>query len=235
MSKPVTDKNEGMDTSSVIERAILQIAEGSTGAIPSQRSDYFLSLGYVLQRHRSRECLQTLQEEWEVYRAKGLIEDDYIQSEQHKECLQEMLDFLDRDSPDETRFAVLKKILLTAATEEISTRESVLPQQYMRVCRGLTSGEILVLLTTYTTAESSALPEDHTSAARWLEIVAERSGLKHPELVEIHERSLIEKNLLTPRKYPDHSGIDPGHSFRLTNLASDICKFIEVYERSTYN
>jgi hypothetical protein len=235
VTKPVTGKNEGMDTSSVIERAILQITEGPTGAISSQRSDYFLPLGYAVQRHRSRERLQTLLEEWEVYRAKGLIKDDYTQSEQHKECLQEMLDFLDRDSPDEIRFTVLKKILLTAATEEISTRESVLPQQYMRVCRGLTSGEILVLLTTYTTAESSALPGGHTSADKWLEIIAERSGLKHPELVEIHERSLIEKNLLTPRKYFDGSGIDPGHYFRLTNLAYDICKFIELYERSTDN
>ena len=37
-----------------------------------------------------------------------------------------MLDFLDRDIPDEARFSLLKKVFLTAATEDVSTRDAAL-------------------------------------------------------------------------------------------------------------
>ena len=83
------------------------------------------------------------------YRLAGKIKDEYQFSEQAQACLEEILDFLDNDSPDEIRFTVLKKVFMVAATETISDRDSLLPQQYMRLCRGLPSGEILILSTAY--------------------------------------------------------------------------------------
>ena len=90
----------------------------------------------------------------------GSIKDDYQATEQHAECLQELLDFLDQESPDQFRFDALKKILLISATEEHSSRDSVLPQQYMKIVRELGSLELLVIITTYALAKRGTWSRD---------------------------------------------------------------------------
>ena len=220
-----------LSTSDIIDKTILSIAEGITGIAAAGREQWFLSIGHLLQRIRSGRFLTTLREEWSRYREEGRVGDDYIVTDQHQETLQELLDFLDDDSPDEIRFSVLKKIFLTAATESISSRESILPQQYMRICRGLSSGETVVFLAAYDLARAGERPERERSAAHWLKEVAESSGLVYPELVELHERNLIQKNLLTPRHYSDRSGVDFGQHFRITDLGWEICRFIGEYNQ----
>lgn len=229
--------NEGSDklvprltTGEIIQRTIAQILEGVTGIAGSQRSEWFLSLGHLLQRARSGQFLSTLSDEWDKYREKGRVNDSYMFTNQHQECLQEMLDFLDTVGADEIRFTILKKILLTAATEEVSHRDSLLPQQYMRVCRSLSSGEAVLLLAVYGIISDGNAPTEHVGAAEWVKLVAERSALEHPELVELHEQGLIEKRLLTPRLYPDGSGVELGKYFRLTELAIGICRHTEAYD-----
>lgn len=139
-----------------------------------------------------------------------------------------MLDFLDKDSPDERRFSILKAIFLGAATETQSTRDSVLPQQYMSLCRTLSSGEVIVLQTTFAISETGYTSTN--SANDWLKVVAEKSGLNTSELVEIHEKKLIEKNLFTSRIHPDRSGVDASSWYRLTPLAIQMCKFIKEFD-----
>jgi hypothetical protein len=138
------------------------------------------------------------------------------------------LDALDRDIPDQLRFETMKRVFLTAATEELSTRESVLPQQYMQLCRTLSTGEILVLLAVYQLApDPSWRTVQNYNASAWLKDVATRSGLAHPQLVELHETKLIQKGLITDRVYPDRSGVTLGTRYRLTELGSALCQFIE--------
>ncbi len=173
--------------------------------------------------------METLRAEWKEYREKGRVKDDYVFTDQHQECFQELLDFLDKDSPDEVRFTVLKKIFLTAATETASTRDSLLPQQFMRLCRDLTSGEVLVLLAAHTVPRLG----DHSQgqgAGRWLEVLADESGLQYSDLVEIHEATLIAKHLFTPRIYQDRSGVKASAHGRLTALGHALCEFIETYD-----
>ena len=222
----------GLSTSDIIDGTIVAIAEGITGIAASDRRQWYMSIGHLLQRIRSGRFLTTLREEWEAYREKGRVKDDYIVTDQHQESLQELFEFLDGETPDAVRFSVLKKIFLTAASESISDRESVLPQQYMRICRTLTSGETLVFLAAYELAKSGDWSTLEISAARWLKEVAQTSGLVHAELVELHERNLIEKNVLTPRRHSDSSGISPGSHYRITDLGWEICRFIEEYDQS---
>ena len=222
-------KDEPRDkTSNLLIETAKHLAEGLFGIAASDRKDLILSLGYIFQRTRSSGFLKALIKEWNSYREKGRIKDDYIKSEQHQECLQEMLEFLDRDSPDSLRFKMLKAIFLGAATETASSRESVLPQQYMSLCRTLTAGEALVLQATFSIVESSAWSST-SSATDWLGTIAKESGLKSWELVEIHERKLIEKNLLIDRRLSDRSGVDLGSFYRLTPLALEICQFIAKF------
>ncbi len=192
--KPVKPTVE-FETSKVLKESISGLVEGLTGIASSDRKDLFLSIGYIFQRMRGGNFLQTLLDEWNEFRSKGKIQDDYMQSEQHRACLTEILDFLDRDLPDETRFSLLKGIFLEAATEEKSDRSGVLPQQFMKIARELSTGEVLVLASSYEGYKTKPeLLQRDLQVNTWRDYVARESGLTHTDLVEIHEQTLIEKN-----------------------------------------
>lgn len=232
MSRDFESVEGEFDTSHVLARTLSALAEGLTGIAASERTDWALSIGRILQSIRGGRLLKAFAAEWNAYREKGRIKDDYVETEQHQECLQELLDFLDEGPPDAARFATLKKILLVAATESVTSRESFLPQQYMGICRDLSSGELLVMLTAYSVSKAppSVKLDRPESARTWLQSIAQSSGLQYIELVENHERLLIEKNLLTDRVYPDRSGVSIGQHFRLTELAYAICRYIDEYD-----
>lgn len=232
----IVPKGKHLDkTSKLLNDTTVSLIAGFSSVAASDRKDLILSIGHIFQRLRSGSFLEALKKEWECYIEKGRIKDDYIDSEQHQECLQEMLDFLDKDSPDERRFSILKAIFLGAATETKSTRGEVLPQQYMSLCRTLSSGEVLVLQATFAIADRGSW-STIKYALDWLNVVAKESGLHTSELVEIHERKLIEKNFLTDRVTHDMSqkhadkGVDIGVNYRLTPLAIQMCKFIKEFD-----
>jgi len=127
----------------VLDRTITRLLEGLAGIVSSKRDELALSIGHIiLQRLTAGRFLEAFSKEWKDYREKGRIEDDYESTEQCRSCLQELLDFLDKDLPDEQRLNVLKQIFLVAATEEASTRDGHLPLQYMQIARKLTAGEV---------------------------------------------------------------------------------------------
>ena len=194
--------------------------------------DFQLTVGHLLQSLIKGKFLSQLIREWNEYRNKGKIKEDYQTTDQHIECLQELLDFIDSDLPDEKRFSLLKKIFLVTATETISGRDDVLPQQYMQICRKLTSGEVLVLLGIFQFSKSGKIDPNDTGAVSWLSNIAKAANLEYIELVELHERNLIDKNLLTPRMLGDKSGVRLGQHYRLTDLGYEICKFVEKYDES---
>ena len=65
------------ETSDVLARTITGIAEGLTGIAASKREGLILSVGYILQSIRSGQFLNTLLKEWNKYREKGRIKEDY--------------------------------------------------------------------------------------------------------------------------------------------------------------
>ncbi len=217
------------DTGKVIKKTLTSLAEGVTGVAAADRKDLALSVGHIFQSLRKGQFLSRFGEEWDSYREKGRIKDDYLGTEQHRSCFQELLDFLDNDSPDEIRFEVMKKVFLVAASESTSDRDSLMPYQFLRLCRGMSSGEVIVLNTTYRIAKSEQ-PPDFTGAHQWLDAIAKESGLGHPALVEIHEERLIEKHLLSRRLHGDRSGVALKPHFRLTSLGLELCDYIASYD-----
>ncbi|MCB0510093.1 MAG: hypothetical protein KDC82_04960 [Bacteroidetes bacterium] len=142
-----------------------------------------------------------------------------------------MLDSLDKDIPDEIRFSYLKKIFFVTASEKCYSRESNLPQQFMKICRTLSSGEIIVLNACYRICQKNWQKEHNfQSASEWVKIIANISDLKYTALVEIHEQKLIEKRLISRRIHGDRSGVVLQPYFRLTDLGYEICSYIEKYE-----
>lgn len=216
-----TNPSESEDTTlNIIDQTLKAAAEGLTGIAASDRKALAMSLGHILQRMRGGSFLSQVKKEWGAYREQGRIKDNYLNTTQHKECFQELLDFLDGESPDEVRFEALKSIFLRAATEEETDRSSVLPQQYMRIIRSLSAGEVILLAASY------KYPSTDGAAVNWISNMASKSPLKIPELVEIHEDALIRKHLITPRMHGDRSGVSRGVHGRLTRLGINICEFI---------
>ena len=219
-------------TSNIFRNTLVALAEGITGIASSSKKDLILSIGHIFQRLRGGQFLSQLSNEWNKYKEAGKIKDDYEFSEQHKVCLHELLDFLDKDIPDQMRFDLLKKIFILSAVENNS--DSILPQLYMKVCRNISSGSILILNAAYQITKERSLGTKkykELGASGWIDIIKEKSGLRYRSLVEIYEQELMEKRLISPREYSDRSGITIEPHFRLTDLGFNICSYIDNYEK----
>ena len=220
-------------TKNILSTTLTKVVQGVTGVLTSDKNDLILSLSHIFQKIRGGQFLSVLLDEWNRYEAKGKIKEDYQFTEQHKVCLQELLEFLDKDSPDEVRFRVIKQIFLVAASEEVSDRNSLLPQQFMKIARSLSSGEVVLLKTTWVIAnEKIGLDKNNKDnhATEWIANITKRSGLQFTQLVEIHEKGLMDKRLLTIRQLGDSSGVLPRPYYRLTELGYEFCNFIEKYD-----
>lgn len=219
------------NTENIVSKTLANLAEGLTGVAVSSRGELILSVSHSFQKMREGQFLSVFLEEWNRYREKGKVKEDYQFSEQHHVCLQELLEFLDKDSPDEIRFKLLQQIFLVAASEQISDRSSFLPQQLMKISRHMSAGEIIVLATVWSMLQEGTVNRERSSSAdKWIKEVTEASGLEHQELVEIYEQELMDKKLLTPRVHSDRSGVNVNPNFRLSSLGYKLCEFIQVYE-----
>lgn len=218
------------DTPSVIRQTVNEIAAGITGLAASERKELTLSAGWLLQALVSGKFLSQFVKEWEEFCRKGRIKDDYASTSQSRACLSELLRYLDSGVPDEKCLDLMKRIFLVAAAEEVTDRESHLPQQFMQICRTLSAGEILVLSSVHRIAEKKDY-EKTNIADEWLRVVSEASGLKYRQLVAVHEESLMRKRLLMPRHFPDESGVGLGKHFRLTDLGYELCTFLLHYDQ----
>ena len=87
------------DTSSLLKRTLKHLIEGITGLASSDRRNLILSVGHLFQSMLTGKFLSILNDEWDDLRSKDRIKEDYQETEQHRTCLKEMLDFLDIDRP----------------------------------------------------------------------------------------------------------------------------------------
>ena len=222
-------KKTESDTESVLSNTIQALAEGITGISASSKKELVLSIGSIFQRLRGADFLSILREEWGKYRERGRIKEDYQFTEQHKACLGELLEFLDKDQPDELRFSVIKQIFLVAAEEKVSDRNDVMPLQYIKIARNLTDGEVLILNACYKATKDESLNVERKDD-QWHKYISDNTGLLYKELIELHVKNLEEKSLLLPPKYGDRSGIIFTPYFRLTELGYNFCNYINSYE-----
>lgn len=209
-------------------------AFGLSGFDINNPKGMFLPIAVAATKSIGNMFFEKAKEAYQRFREKGKIKEDYIKSDQHKSCLKELLFALEDETLDEKRFEVLNKIFLVASTEEISNRNDPLPLEYLRKCRNLTAGEILVLVSEYKhVMESNMLSrkEDNSiPVENWLEYSAKRSGLVHQELVEEHEMELINKHLLNQRSGDKNRYVILKKKGRLSDLGFGICEYIKKYD-----
>ena len=214
----------------LISRTLKALEEGLTGVgAEIEQKGALQSIGQVLHRMRGKTLVEDLHREWMRLRQSGKIEPDYEESAQYLDCLHEIFEFLDNDIPDEARFNAIKKIFLVAASEEISVRDDSLPQHYIRLCKALSPGAVMVMLTEYVLIAKNPLEGSFprsTSVKGWQNGIAANSGLGHAEMVALFEDELIDSNILTPKGPVDTKQTTITQQGRLTGLGWGLCEFI---------
>ena len=204
-----------------------------TGVASAGKTEMVSSAGYLIRGLWHVDVVKRIKREWNYYREKGVIQEDYIETDQCKSMLFELLDALENEILDDERIELLKKIFFATTSEVIYDRNNVKAYQFMKLGRMLSTGEILVLFSCFRISlDEKNWKEDGMDARRSLIRIAKESGLAHPELVEVHEETLIVKKLLHKRQNADKSAvfIERKERYRLTSYGYAFCKFVEYYD-----
>jgi hypothetical protein len=198
-----------------------------TGVVVSDKEDFKLSAGHILQGALNRQFGDTLMNEIDLYCKKGRINPEDFKTKQGQACFMEMLNFLDEDQPDHIRFEFMKKLYLGIMSDNDRDRESTREQQYMNLCRGLSSGEVITLIAA---GEYTDLKESSTAWTYedWYENLAVHCALNHSELCAFHGDKLANKRLIKQIK----RGSEP-EIFGLTSLGVSILQYIKTYDEAS--
>ena len=159
----------------------------------------------------------------QLLKTAGKIKEDFEDSDLGKACLAELLEAIDRN-PDPRRIRALKNAFLRIATQPGTESDAVHQQQLLHIIGTLSSGEIVLLGTMYRVGDKK---NKYTSAAEWLNEMADTTGFLDQGLVTLAETPLIEKLLVLPREHADRSGISWGVRNRLTSLGERVCTFMQ--------
>lgn len=206
----------------------VKIAELISGVLISDTNDLKLSAGKVVQAAIKSKFFRQLGEEIKDYQEKGRINEDYLTDPKKFESLQEMLDFIDTAPPDSDRFNAMKRLFLKSIEMDASIEDQILMHHFMKICKELDSGHLLILKAAYDIANrrvsKRVAPEPNNvdlrmnHAAGWVSIIANQVGHGLGPLVEMHENKLVDLKIITSRRMTDNSGIEPTDHFRLTDM-----------------
>jgi len=229
LSKAIKTLNP--DMSPEITTAFEGAFEGLAGIVKSSPRDLAISWLNIAQRVIRGQKLASVSAEFEALKKKGKISSGYLSSLQGQYTLTELLDFLENHQVDEQVFQVMKKIFLVAATK----KEEVIAQQYMRIAKDLTGGEVIVLTTAFRISTDPKLSEFKFGSGSipegdWGQVIANQSGLKHSELVLSHAESLTKKRMLYPQQQAGSMNVYMGNNMRLTDLSYGFCVYISKYD-----
>jgi hypothetical protein len=230
-NKPKTKSNK---VTEILQQSIVGITEFATGLLLSDNKDLILSSSKILQSGIKLNLLNQLGKEIEEYRAKGSINDDWLEAESHRASLVEFLRFIDNETPDEKRFNAVKSVFLWTISKENEV-EPALNYELIQIATKLNSGDIIVLKSTFTIAndpkyqEGKGLGSGFSVASSWFSIIAEHIGHNIPSLVEHHEDNLMKLKLISNRTHSDLSGFRSTKYFRLTTLGYKLCEYITKY------
>ncbi len=174
------------------------------------------------------QFLRQLLVELERLRKAGAIREDYLKSDPAKACFADLLDAIDKTSPDPKRLDAMRRAFLKTMEQGTTGHDAPYSQQMLRVIYGLSAGEIVALAAIYQMGGSAGV-----AAISWLTEVANKSGLLRLELVEEVEESLDRKRLIHPRA-AGKSGRESqnvliwGQRNRLTTLGQEVCERIQA-------
>jgi hypothetical protein len=209
----------------LLKSILAQFDAVATGAMGTEKSQFFMIPGRLVQAFRNKTFIEQLGVEVEQLRAKGKLRPDFEQSADGKSSLQELFAALEEPPVDDAKFQALKSIFIAAATGE--TSDGVPPQLILSVARSLSSGELIVLATAYRISREGFKHTVSESYVGWVKTIAEMSGIGLTGMIQDFAEQLAAKKLINPRHYGDGSGMSLGKHFGLTDFGIRLCELIE--------
>jgi adenylate kinase family enzyme len=163
-----------------LRQPAVKLAEALTGILVSESKDWKLSAGRLVQASIQWKLYSQIGKELKEYMEKGKINEDFLNDEQNKHSLNDILKFIDEDSPDEICFKAIKKLFFKSVFNNSTDQEKLLSYQFMKLCKELTSSEILVLKSVFEIHNNNfceKLNENDKNigsqdAEKWLEVVS---------------------------------------------------------------
>lgn len=222
MSKPFEVKKA---TNTVIQK-FLPGATTVAKKLISDKAGLVQNLSNVVQRTVKDGLLKSFLQEWEDLSKDGKVNVNFVSTDTGAICFQELIDALDKEMPDRTRFELLKQLYFSAAAIDSNEQKQMRLLQLLKVSRKLDATEILIIRTCYNLVKIKAI--HLTGADPWAKAVSDASGgLLSVGIIERYEEQMIEGKLIAPRIHADKSGIARSDHWRLCNLAIEICEFLE--------
>lgn len=186
----------------------------------------FALAGRLYQAAARGSFAQQLQVEIEELIKQGKVSQEYLKTNEAHACFADLLDSIDRISPDPKRYEAIRTAFLKVLQRGETGTHAPYAQQMLRIIYELSAGEILVLATAYTMSRGGEVTADS-----WLNDVANKSGILRSEIVEGIELSLMQKRLIHARS--TRSGAANfeypyikvwGLRSRLTTLGQEVCE-----------
>ncbi|MCH6553109.1 MAG: hypothetical protein IH793_02965 [Acidobacteria bacterium] len=212
-----------------MDQPLPKIAEALTGALSLGRSDAILAGGRLVQAALKGKLMKQVGREIKHLVEKGRINEDYANTKFGFKSLAELLEFIDRELPDEDRLRAVKAMFLAVNSVDRKEGEEILCYQLLQISMKLSASQLLVLKTTYDLSNENTFGNARLLGAReWLSAVGQRIGHGLLALIEQDESPLIANGLISERTQPDRSGVDSRNA-RLTDLGIKFCEYLVKY------
>jgi hypothetical protein len=203
-----------------------------TGVLSSDRRDWVLSAGRLVQASIKWRLISQLGKEVKEYIDKGKIKEDYLEDHRNCQALHDILKFIDESVPDENRFKAIKALFLKSILSNTTESDKILSFQLMQISERLESGDLLVVKANYDLVNHrnstgiNNIDLNDTVADTWFKILSRQIGHNIPSLVELHEQNLMSLKLISQRVNVDKSGFAQTKYYRLTELGYKFCEFV---------
>jgi hypothetical protein len=209
------------------EKIIPGLTKFAVSAVNLQIAGDVVAFGsHVFQRRRSVGLVRALADEWEASCKEQRIKSEFLETEEGQVSLQELLDYLDKDLPNEEKFRAMKSIFFHGAASHNEGKPFKHATNLIRLCRQLAPEEILILGVCHK-AFLDGRGRPHLSADSWQGLVAEYSdGLVQVGVVEFYEQTMVDHRLIADRIHGDRSGIGNSEHFRLARLGMELAEYI---------
>ncbi len=214
-----------------LEQPTIKIAEAITGALSAGKSGLFTAGGRIVQAAIKGNLVTQFGREITRLIEEGKIKEDYANKKYGFQSLADLLDFIDSEAPDEDRFTAVKAMFFGLNSVDVKdSGEELLRYQLFKITLTLTSTQILILKISndWVMKKEGLSVSLGSGAAEWVSKMSQALGHNIESLVEIDEKVLIEKKLISPRKFSDGSGII-GTDARLTSLGMILCQNLLKY------
>lgn len=139
-----------------IQKPAIVLTELATGLLASDKKDFILSIGHLVQSSIKLRLLDQFFKELKEYQEKGKTKKDYWDIITNQASFVELMKYIDSaETPDEAVFQAMKSIFFHSISKNADEQAEILGYQYMQICKQFNSMDLLVFKTCF------HLYEDH--------------------------------------------------------------------------